>query len=304
MNLKKISIIFSPILLLSNEQSNIFDYYHESLCAVLVNSSNSIDDYFIEGNRTVSSKTYAKFSTSFAEESGSGMESDVRFRLRLNLPKIQKSLRLYFEDESSDDILYDGTTLNEQKLDKKRYFLRLDFFNYVKDTFDVRVGGGVRFRKDALSPYLNLRSNYKLYSSERYTTKLYDRFRKYIDGEVENSFEFNSIYTLNSNTYITFRNRLHYKSENAFTSLSNSLSIVDIFNDKQQLSYGFSLFSDVGDFHNLNVEYYDLYSSFHHLFYKDWVYYEISPSILKRERNGFDISYRLLVNFGIDFKTQ
>jgi len=67
---------------------------------------------------------------------------------KISLPKIQNRLRLIFEDEDSDDLLYDGTKLdNQYKVDGKNYFLRLDYFTYVKKRFKLTSGVGVKFRK-------------------------------------------------------------------------------------------------------------------------------------------------------------
>ena len=305
MYFKKLIILFFPIFLLSNDNLNVFDYYHESLCSVLVNTSNSIDDYFIEDNLSTSSTTYAEFSTLVAKESHSKLEKDIRFHLRLNLPKIQKNLRLYFEDESSDNLLYDGTALDNEQWKNKNYYLRLEFLKYVKDEFNVRVGAGVRFRESHLVPYYNIRSNYGLYSKNKLDVTLYNRFRHYSDGEIENNFEVNSLYTITDDTlFMTFRNGLYYSSDESEETLSSSLSFIRLFNEKQQMTLGVGAVSTLDSFQDYNLEYYYLQSTFHHLFYKDWLYYEVSPSILKRESNDFDISYRMLVKLGIYFKSK
>jgi len=301
---KKLIILFFPILLFSNDNLNLFDRYHDSLCSVLVNTSNSIDDYFIEGNFSKSSRTYAEFSTVIAKETHAKLEKDIRFRLRLNLPKIQKNLRLYFEDESSDDTLYNGTTLDKEKLDSKRYYVRLEFFNYVKDTFNIKFGGGARFRKITLVPYLNIRSKYKLYRDRKITSKIYDRFRYYSDGEIENSLEINSMYSINDKFYMILKNSFYYNKYDSSETLINDFTWTNVFNSKQQVRYGFGVSSKIFNFKHIKSDYYYIQSTYHHLFYKDWIYYEISPSMLKRESNSFKTSYRVLVNFGIHFKSK
>ena len=112
---------------------SIWDEYHENLCNALINTSNSIDDYSVDDNHSGSSNTSAELSTSFAVENNQKLEKDIRLRLRLNLPKIQKNLRLVLEDETNDNALYDGTTLQNEKLQDKRYYLGLEYFNFMKD---------------------------------------------------------------------------------------------------------------------------------------------------------------------------
>ncbi len=301
---------FSLILLLfsllsAKDKPSLFEQYHDTLCEVLVDTSNSIDDYFVEGNgRLTSSTTSAEFSISFAKEKYLNMEKDVRLRLRLNLPKIQKNLRLIFEDENSDDLLYDGTTLDNQKLKDKRYYLRLEYFSYVKDALNIRLGGGVRFRNGNIVPYLNINSKYELYNNSNHKSQLFNRFRYYSDDEIENNFEFNSLYTIDDDMYLTLNNNFYYSSENEFEILFDDLVFVYNFNKKQQTNFGLGISSNIEKFKKLKVEYYFLHSTFYHLFYKDWVYYEVSPSLLKRRVNDFKTSYRFLVHFGIHFKSE
>jgi hypothetical protein len=232
------------------------------------------------------------------------MEKDIRFRLRLNLPKIQKNLRLIFEDENSDNLLYDRTALNNQDLEDKRYYLRLEYFSYVKDTFNLHLGGGVRFRDGNLVPYLNIKSKYKLYDKNNNKSQLLNRFRYYSDGEIENNLEFNSLYTIYDDLYLSWNNNFYHSTEDEFETLFDDLSLVYFFNKKKQVNLGLGISSSIEKFEKLRVDYYYLHASFHHLFYKDWVYYELSPSILKRNINDFKTSYRFLVNFGIYFKSQ
>ena len=303
--MKLIVIIFLFSLLHAKDDVNLFDKYHDSLCKVLVETSNKIDDYFVDDkNSSLSSTTHAEFSTSFAKETYLAMEKDVRFRLRLNLPKIQENLRLVFEDDNSDNLLYDTTRLNDPDLEDKRYYLRLDAFSYLKESLNIKLGGGIRFRNRNLVPYLNIRSKYELYNKEKNILELFNRFRYYSDGEIENNFEFNSLLTLDEDLYVTWNNTFYHSNENEFETLFDELSLIYLFNKKQKINLGVGVSSFVEKFQDLKVDYYYFQSSYHHLFYKNLVYYELSPSILKRNINGFKTSYRFLVNFGIYFKSE
>ncbi|CAA6805802.1 MAG: Unknown protein [uncultured Sulfurovum sp.] len=294
-----ITLLFLSFLHAENNTS-VFDVYHNNLCKVLVNTSNSIDNYFVDDNRTnESSETYAEFSTSMAQESHMGLEKDVRFRLRLNLPKIQKNLRLIFEDDSSDNLLYDGTTLNDRHLDSKEYYLRLEYLNYVKDTFNMRMGGGVKIRRGNLVPYFNIRSRYELHKEGKSKGEFFNRFRYYTDGEIENNLEFNSLYTIADDFYAIWSNILYHSNEDPYETLANDITMVSIFNEKQHIRYGLGISNHIKKFEDMNVDYYYLHGVFHHVFYKHWAYYEVAPSILQRDINNFKTSYRLLLKFGI-----
>jgi hypothetical protein len=268
-----------------------------------VNTSNSIDDYFVEGNESSPrSTTYAEFSTSLAMEANQKFEKDVRLRLRLSLPKIQKNLRLIFEDENNDDSFYDRTTLNNKKLIDKSYYLRLEYFKFVKKKFNLVLGTGLRVRQGNLVPYLNLRSRYDVYKNGKIRSSFYNRLRLYSDKELEDILEFNTVYTFDDSIYAIFRNQLSYSNEKFYEIAYHDFSLIKKLNKKKKLSVGMGIRSNLKNFKNYDIEYYHIHILYHYLFYKKWLYYQIAPSALWREENSFNLSYRLMLNFGIFFK--
>lgn len=302
MYLKFIILFLFLSFLKADNNRSLFDEYHKRLCHALVNISNGIDDYFVDINSTKTSKTDAEFTTSVAQESGMDLEKEIRFRIGLNLPKIEESLRLVFEDDSSDNLLYNGTRLNNQKMDTKAYYLRLEYLNYVKEAFNMRLGTGMKIRKGNLVPYLNVQADQALSHKNNNKAELFNRFRYYSDGEIENNFGLNVRYTFQDNLEVLWNNSFYYVNSTPYEVLANDVTLLTSFNDKQHIRYGLGISSHIKKFENLKVDYYYLQATFRHLFYKKWVYYEVSPSILKREINDFKPSYRLLLNFGIYFK--
>jgi|GEM_PF-1628824 len=278
------------------------DKYHDDLCYWLVDTSNSIDNYLIESNSTTSSDTFAELKTSFAIENTRASEYAIRLRLRLNLPKFQKKLRVVFEDEASDDALYDGTVLNsDYHLEDKNYFLRLEYFNYMVKQLNITSGGGIRFRKSSLHPYLNVKAKYKLFSSEREKLMMANRFRYYINGDIEDILSLNRLYTLNETLYYRFKNTLRYRDWESSKKIVNSVSLLKVLGTGVQASLGLALMSEWED-RSIEARYYQLYGTYRNLLYKDWIYYEFSPALLRREENNFNNSYRFMVNIGMIFK--
>ena len=297
-----IIILFSKVHAQSNME--ILEEYRDELCTVLVNASNSIDDYFIEDNSSSLKKstTHAKFSTSVAMEANQKFEKDVRLRLRLNLPKIQKNLRIIFEDDNYDNSFYDRTTLNDEKLRDKSYYLRLEYLKLVKKKFNLALGVGLRVRQGNLVPYLNFRSRYDVFKNETFRSVFRNRFRYYSDGEIEDVLEFNNLYIFDNSVYTILQNQLSYSNQNSYEIAYHNLSLIKKLSDKKQLSVGMGIRSDLVNFKHYDVEYYHIHTLYHCLFYKNWLYYQVAPSILWRESNNFSASYRLMLNFGILFK--
>ena len=305
MKVHRILIILSLLLNMvsAKSQMELLEEYHDELCNILVDTSNSIDDYFIDSNESkLRSTTYAEFSTSVAMEANQKFERDVRLRLRLSLPKIQKNLRLIFEDENNDNSLYDRTTLNDEKLIDKSYYLRVEYFKFIRKKFNLALGAGLRVRQGNLVPYVNLRSRYDLYKDNHIKSSFYNRLRFYSDGETEDILEFNNIYTFDASVYAILRNQLSYSNNKFYEIAYHDLSLIKELNEKRQLRVGMGIRSNLKNFKNYNIDYYHIHTLFHHLFYKKWLYYQVAPSVLWREENGFDISYRLMLNFGIYFK--
>jgi len=296
-----ITVLFSKVYAQSNME--VLEEYRDQLCTILVNASNSIDDYFIEGNLTnIKSKTYAKLSTSVAMEANQKFEKDMRLRLRLNLPKIQQNLRIIFEDENNDNTFYDRTTLNNEKLRDKSYYLRLEYLRLVKKKFNLGLGLGLRVRQGNLVPYLNFRSRFDVFKDETFKSVFRNRFRYYSDGEIEDIFEFNNLYIFDSSLYTILRNQLSYSNKDSYERAYHDLSLIKKLRDKKKLSVGMGVRSSLVNFKHYNVTYYHVHTLYHHLFYKNWLYYQVAPSTLWRESNNFKISYRLMLNFGILFK--
>jgi len=291
--------LFFILILRADFNATVVDNYYNSLCQILVDSSNSVDDYFIDGNSSRGSDTTAELKTSFAIESGKRSEYAMRLRVRLNLPKLQQKFRLIFEDEDSDDIFYDGTSLdNQYKVEDKNYFLRLDFFNEVIDRIDLTTGIGIKLKSFYLYPYLNLKARYLL---EDKSVVASNRFRIYSNGDYENTLNLNKLRYFSSSVYIFYRNFFRYRSWVDRTNMVNSLSTTKIFIDNEKLTLGLSISSELNIFKTY-LQHIQLYLAYRELFYKNWLYYELSPSILWRDENNYNRSYRFMLNIGMNFK--
>jgi len=295
-----IYIIFSLALFGIDFNTTIIDEYYNSLCQALIDTSNSIDDYFIDSNISTTNKTEAELKTFFAIENNRKSEYAIRLRLRLDLPKVRNKLRLVLEDEDSDNVFADGTQLdNQYKIDKKHYFLRLDYFTYIRKKLNLTSGVGVKFKGLSLKPYINLKARYKI---EDYKIVLGNRFRFYFDDKnYEDTFNLNRLRYFDKNAYILFSSYFGYKSDSVYSKFVNRVSVTKVLSYKKEESIGFLLQS-----HFINLKYYfnypQLYMAYRDLLYKDWLYYELSPSILWREENNYSPSYRLMFSVGAKFK--
>ena len=302
MTLKYLSIL--TFLLVSADaefHSKRVDKYHDKISHWLVDSSNSIDDYLTDTNSTESSKTFAELKTSFAAENTQDIDYGVRLKLRLDLPKIKKELRLIFEDADSDDQLYDGTVLNnDHHLEEKEYYLRLDYLKLIKKKLHLRAGVGVRFRKSSLHPYINIKSKYYQYNMEKSKVIVSNRFRLYIDGDYENTLATYRFIYLDDSLYFTFTNTLRYRSWDEVQKIATNMTFIKSLSNERETTVGLSFINDLNN-RSIHSRYYQLHTSYRDKLYGDWIYYEVTPSILRRRENGFDPTFRFMLNIGMKF---
>jgi len=293
--------IFLLVSVYADFNSKDIDKYHYQISNWLVDSSNSIDNYWTDSNSTESSKTFAEVKTSFAVENTQDIDYGIRLKLRLDLPKIEKELRLIFEDADSDDQLYDGTALNnDYHLEEKEYYLRLDYLKFIKKKLHLRAGVGIRFRKSSLHPYLNIKSKYFQENKKDSKIIVSNRFRVYINSDYEDIFATYRFLEINDSLYFTFKNSLRYQSWEKIQKIVNSVAFVKLLPNEREATLGLSFVNDLNNW-SIHSRYYQLYSSYRDKLYKDWMYYEVSPSILRRRENRYHPTFRLMLNIGMKF---
>ncbi len=307
MKIKKTTIVLSLLInLLFGDDDFFIDKYRNQFSRLLVNIMSGIDNFFVDSNETSYNNTHAELSTSIAKETYLDFEEDVRFRVRVDLPKIQKHLKLYIEDEDSDNILYNETQPQENKLQdnlqNKRYYVRLEFLKFDIKGLKNRFSGGVRIRSHTLVPYANYHSNYKLYEDTKFKSGISNNFRLYTDGGLEDYLSFNTLYNFNNSLRGVWKNIFRY-DESPIEVFDSDYSFLYKLDRTKEVSVGVGVTDSIKNFGRSKIDNVNLHSSFFHLFHKDWMYYEFSTYLLKREANDYENSYRVFLNLGIYFNT-
>jgi len=298
--------LFLYIMLLSSMlcadfNTTILDKYHERLCNILVNSSDNIDNYFVEGS-SIGSKTSAQLKTSYAIESERKVEYALRLRLHLSLPKIQKHLRLIFEDTQSDNLLNDGTSLvNEKHIQNINYTLKVEVSdNMIKD-FNIKWLLGTRFRKSFLHPFMSMKAKRVLANDDMKTVVFNSRFRFFDDMNYEEVASINRMDKMKDNLYMVLENIFRYRSQTDNNELITRLTGRKLLGDKQELSTGMSIYSSFRH-GRYDIIYPEVFTKYYSMFYKDWIYYEVSPAVLWRHEHNYRASLRVMFNLGVIFK--
>ncbi len=301
MEIKKYTLILSLFInLLFGDDDFFIDEYRDKLSNVLVDTMSGIDNFFVESNESLHNDTHAEFSTSIAQESHLKLEKDIRFKIRLRVPKMKKYLKLFLEDENSDDILYNETRLQKDTIQDKRYYARLEFLKLDIKGFTTKFSGGVRIRSRNLVPYANHHINYKIHEDKRLKSNISNNFRLYSDGELEDYLDLTTLYSFNDSLTGIWQNALRYDKTPIETFYSDYSFLYKI-DEKKQITMGFGMTDLVKNFGRSKIDNFNLHSSFFHTFHKNWMYYEVSTYVLKRESNDYKNSYRVFLNFGIYF---
>ena len=303
MEIKKYIIILSlSMCLLFGDDDFFIDEYRDKLSRVLVDTMNGIDNFFVDSNESMHNNTHAEFSTSIAKETYLNLEKDISFRVRVDVPKIKKHIKLFLEDENSDDVLYNETRLQKDTIQNKRYYARLEFLKFDIKGFTSKFSGGVRIRSNTLVPYGNHHSNYKIYEDKKLKSNISNNFRLYSDGELEDYLDLSTLYSVNDALTGIWRNTLRY-DETPFQIFYSDYSFLYKIDEKKQITMGLGATDIVENFGQSTIDNVNLHSSFFHIFHKNWMYYELSAYVLKRESNDYKNSYRVFLNFGINFNT-
>ena len=289
-------------VILFGDNDCFIDEYRNKFSNMLVETMSSIDDFFVDSNETLHNNTHAEFSTSIAQESYLNLEKDIRFKIRVNVPKIQKHLKLFLEDEESDDILYDESKIKKDTLQNKRYYLRLEFLKFDIKGLTNKLSGGVRIRSNRLVPYANYHSNYKIHEEKQFKSNVSNNFRLYTDGGLEDYLSLTMVYGFNDLLTGIWRNTLSY-NETPIETFQSDYSFLYTIDDKKQIKMGLGMTDLVKNFGGSKIDNFNLHSSFSHVFHKNWMYYELSTYLLKREVNDYKNSYRLFLKFGIYFNS-
>ena len=303
MEIKKYTLILSLFInLLFGDNDFFIDEYRDKLSSILVNTMCSIDNFFVDSNESLHNDTHAEFSASIAQESHLKLEKDIRFKIRLRVPKIKKYLKLFLEDENSDDILYNKTRLEKDAIQDKNYYARLEFLKFDIKGFTTKFSGGVRIRSRNLVPYANHHINYKIHEDKRLKSNISNNFRLYTDGELEDYLDLTTLYIFNDSLTGIWRNALRY-DETPIETFYSDYSFLYKIDEKKQITMGVGMTDLVKNFGRSKIDNFNLHSSFFHTFHKNWIYYELSTYVLKRESNDYKNSYRVFLNFGIHFNT-
>ena len=178
----------------------------------------------------------------------------------------------------------------------------MEFLKFDIKGFKSKFSGEVRVRSNILVPYANHHSRYKIHEDKKLKSDISNNFRLYSDGELEDYLDLNTLYSFNDSLTGIWRNTLRY-DETPVQVFYSDYSFLYKIDEKKQITIGVGVTDMVKNFGRSKIDNFNLHNSFFHIFHKNWMYYEVSTYLLKREENDYQNSYRVFLNFGIYFNT-
>lgn len=285
-------ILFSPLenALANEEQSNLFDNFHQYFSSRIKNVSSGFDSLFGDQEFEDSHGSTITFEQYFTSIEQKSMLKETRFKARWVFPNMKKNLKF---------VLRQTPRINEQdqrsqesdlitRVDNNRENIAAGLnYDFVKDSINMfSLESGILLR-DPIDPYVRSRFRFK---------KFFDWTNLFITQQV-------FLYKVDgfgANLRVDLKSRIHdnktYVYGNYFYWLDNTdrvefftgPSLQHKISNRRQISYNWKM-----SFVNKPIEILEshlLFINYRQLIHKNWFYIELIPSIeFPREQDWKDI---------------
>lgn len=276
----------------------------DKLSQWIYDTSNTMDIYF-SGSRIEATDTKSTYiDTSVGIETETYQPTRFRYNIKayVNLPRTFDKLRLVVEDYRTDDSIDGGAQGNlRDAVDENQYTIGLQYLGYTSEYANVNFTGGLRFSKYRPDPFLSMRMRRSIYLPAQWELWLYNDLRYFVYRKLDNRSELRLGRVVNEVIRFEWFNSYRYQQTSHQSELISGLTLTQLRPRKMGYRYSASIYCADNDTQNFRLEYYNLSIFFRHMVYKNWIYYEVGPSLLWRYQNNFKPSTRLAFNFGIIF---
>jgi hypothetical protein len=306
----KYLIIFFLLLCLHADSNvsavfnSIYDEYQHSFTQSLHVYSENVDRYISSSDEAITynddtEKTSLDMAPFITLEDRYDSQFRFKFHASVKLPRTSKILKLSLENFNESDSIddYGNHTGNNNNND---YLLGLEYFSYDKNMAMMRFGAGIKTNNGNIDPYFSFTMRKYLYINEWHLT-LSEKLRYFLNIHVDNRIEANLGYFINSTTKFRLINSYRYKDEDSSHELTNILRIHKLLSNKKNIYADLNIYSFEDDKNKFDISYYKAGIHFYHRFYKNWIYYEVEPSLMFRIENAYKPTARIFLSIGVLF---
>lgn len=302
---------FLTVLLLLTASTNVFskpfakkntvDSYHERFSSKILAFSDSIDGFFADSQHQEldnKSKLIIQFDTFFRESRGPVVVPDLNYRLIL--PRTQKRLRLFVENENQDTRSETSKALNTQNNTARpnennsaagiRYLVKKSGINFYQDTGIIV----------AVPPRVFLRVGAKkTIEFTEWILKIHERLRWLNTTGFTSDLDFDFDKRLTRSHILRFVNNMFWNDQDYFIRLENGPSLFHKISKDKALSYHAHVQSvNEPDFLITN---YVLQVSYRQKLYKKWLFMDVTPFVNFPRENNFGRVPGLILGFDAVF---
>ncbi len=298
-------ILYNPIILNADDKSGYIDKTHRLLSDWIYDTSNKIDTFFSRKDMEFHTKNRSYFNLSFDMYTQEHAKSAYKFnaKLRIKLPKTQKSLHLVLED-FKNNISADQQTSSSiaNTVADNSYILGIELDKKDTKFAKVKFGSGVHFSGIAPDGYISLYLSKTFYQRGNWEVEINNNAKYFIRKHFDNTMQFLVYKVINENYKFTFLNDYHYKEEgNCLNETLNALILDKYISPKEGISSSFSLYSSKDNTNNFKLHYYLVQTSYKRFFYHNFAYYEFSPGVIFRDSYDFKPKLRAVLKIGVYF---
>ena len=288
----------SLFLILSSLAADI-DALHRWTNNWIAKQLQALDQFLSDSNESIKQRFSIQSSIDTIMETK--QETRFRFNIKahLELPRTQKKLHLFFQDYKPNENLDSQSARNVRSSIQNSSFLA--GLSYLTST-NISYRAGVRFHKISPDPFLAAE-----WDNEKRVLDgwLYYGVRVgyYLNRKFDNLLFFHYQHTLDSRTLFAFENDMRYHQRpNSSLEFLHSLKLYHSLGRYTTLIPHIDLYALNDTQTSFKVNYYYVGTDYHNIFYRKWLFYELSTAVVWRIENHFEPSYRLMVRFGITFE--
>jgi hypothetical protein len=273
---------------------------------VLLGTTNTLDYIFSIGYTKVKRKknSYVDAKIGGFYEKFYGYGYDYNVDGFIDLPNTKKRFNIFIgslyqnnKGENNDNLL------NKDK--KEKFILG---FEYTRTLFNVLRSGlstGAIFNSYYLDPFLrfSVNTSFNLFSNWNLSVGNYAYY--FLVYKFDNLSFISLSYNISKQTQIKIYNEYRYREYfDKLHEVKNVLGLHHLISNTMGINYTLEVLRKKDGVFSYGISYYYIGTSFKHVFYSDWLYYEIKPGFYFRENNNFNLSPKMLIFIGMIYRTE
>jgi len=308
--MKKLLLIILPITVISakSDLSDKLDRYHLIASKWVMDTSDEIDRYLsgTEDDKNISN-TKVTVAYEFGFNSKGRFSNDVDFSLSLNLPRFSNKVKLTLEKVNKYKSLINSkeSYLSKSDTDTKEdnYNLALKISRWKGKKTSIYFTGGVRFNsKFLIDPYIGIIGARNIKNTENKIFNVKNSLRYYLAGELKDNLSTQYLFNYKKDTVIGWLGNLEYTNKSAEQTLTSEFIWQKVPNEHMFHRIGIVADAKLTHFKHFKKNDFYVYYKYHNKYKdKDWLFYELTPSVEWRKRDKYHTSFGLKFKVGATF---